>query len=691
MAEIVMNQYTLRHQWLYPAAAFLTTFIVYLLTLCPTVYVGDSGEFITNAYILGINHPTGYPLYTLLSRLAVLCLPWWSPATAVNLVSAFCASLTVIMLYGICRVFTPRRVLAFSCALLYGFSSTFWSRATTAEVYTLNALMVVLAVWFLLRWYHEADEGNRIRYLLALAYVLGLGLSQHVTGALVAVSVALVLVLKQPRLLLDVKMLFMVCAVAVLGFSMYLYLPVRSFSDPPLDWGNPESVNHLVGHFFPRATSALFGESAAGGFSGRLTWIVNQAFTKEFWYLGAFSLLGLFALSHQWRLTIFFFSAIGLNSYFTIIRKLPLHADFDAYLIPSYLMMAILICIGIEWVWNILLKRRQDRSAPVLHLVVPIVLLLLPLVLVLKHYDENDRSNNWFGYDFGINLLARVPPNAILFTIGDEQTFLAWYFKYVEKRRTDITVIDRNLLGAVWGGSHMFNRELNLPINEQDPPERIARKILEQMIHKRPIVFTPRLPWDFLTQDYDYWHNGMVIQLLPKGSTVPHYQPTLFEFHPNWTETVFDERCKLIVQFYYKEFIDNAKFWYNQGNKVAARTELENYFAFPYPKHAEDNGIAYLLLAQFSIDAHRLTEAAALLDSAAVYIPADWRLHELKGNVSFLLMDTSNAVHHWRVSLTYNPNNEKLQRNIEILTNPRYQLPIPQQPRPDNRPPRLNR
>lgn len=78
---------------------FLISFTVYLLTLCPTVYVGDSGELIAAAYTLGIPHPPGYPLFTILGKIFITLIPIGSIAYRVNLLSAFFASATVTMLY----------------------------------------------------------------------------------------------------------------------------------------------------------------------------------------------------------------------------------------------------------------------------------------------------------------------------------------------------------------------------------------------------------------------------------------------------------------------------------------------------------------------------------------------------------------------------------------------------------------
>ena len=68
---------------------FLTSFYTYLHTLCPSVYVGDSGELITAAYTLGICHPPGYPVYCILGKIATIIFPYGNIAFRVNLVSVF--------------------------------------------------------------------------------------------------------------------------------------------------------------------------------------------------------------------------------------------------------------------------------------------------------------------------------------------------------------------------------------------------------------------------------------------------------------------------------------------------------------------------------------------------------------------------------------------------------------------------
>src|SRR3990167_6536284 len=85
------------------------TLTIYILTLSRSIYFGDSGEFITTAYTLGIAHPPGYPLYTMLAHLFTY-LPFGNLPFKVNFFSAISSSLTVVVVYFICLKITANRL-----------------------------------------------------------------------------------------------------------------------------------------------------------------------------------------------------------------------------------------------------------------------------------------------------------------------------------------------------------------------------------------------------------------------------------------------------------------------------------------------------------------------------------------------------------------------------------------------------
>jgi len=139
---------------------FALAFLIYFLTLAPTIHLEDSAEFAASAAILGIPHPSGYPLYSLLGYLFTVIIPFGEMAWRVNLMSAFFGALAcsflfliILQIFGLLnlRLASPAKnrwssffenwashLIAFSCSLCLAFSFSFWSQSIIAEVYKLR-------------------------------------------------------------------------------------------------------------------------------------------------------------------------------------------------------------------------------------------------------------------------------------------------------------------------------------------------------------------------------------------------------------------------------------------------------------------------------------------------------------------------------------------------------------------------
>src|SRR3989337_4499312 len=143
---------------------FGLTLIIYILTLSRSVYYGDSGEFITIAKTLGIAHPPGYPLYTMLAHLFTY-LPFGNLPFKVNLFSAVTSSLTAVVVYFICLKLTKNRLAAISASLFLAFSYLFWLYSLVAEVFSLNNLFVALIILIAIHIL-EKPQNLKLFYLL---------------------------------------------------------------------------------------------------------------------------------------------------------------------------------------------------------------------------------------------------------------------------------------------------------------------------------------------------------------------------------------------------------------------------------------------------------------------------------------------------------------------------------------------
>ncbi|HNT88936.1 MAG TPA: DUF2723 domain-containing protein [Candidatus Hydrogenedentes bacterium] len=216
------------------AAAACAAFLVYMRTLAPTVTGEDSGELITAAYALGVPHPPGYPLWCLAAHVFTW-LPWGSVAWRVNLSSAFFSAATVFFVALLIVHLTRNRFAALAGALALAFSKTFWAHAVVAEVYALNALLIALCTLLIWRWRGHRRDSR----LYAFALVYGLGLANHNTMVLLGPVFAAYILWADGLDPARWRAYARAALLVLLGLCVYLYLPLASRANPPMDWGNP--------------------------------------------------------------------------------------------------------------------------------------------------------------------------------------------------------------------------------------------------------------------------------------------------------------------------------------------------------------------------------------------------------------------------------------------------------------------
>ncbi len=152
---------------------FAAAFLLYLRTLSPTVLDGDSGEFQYMAYILGVPHSTGYPLYIFLGKLFTF-LPFGDVAYRVNLLSAVCTALAVPFIYAIALRLIQQRAPALLGTLILVVTPSMWGGALEPKTYALHLLLGVLSIFFALRWYQENRSRDPSATLRTSFYALAM-------------------------------------------------------------------------------------------------------------------------------------------------------------------------------------------------------------------------------------------------------------------------------------------------------------------------------------------------------------------------------------------------------------------------------------------------------------------------------------------------------------------------------------
>jgi tetratricopeptide (TPR) repeat protein len=409
-------------------------FAVYAAGACPTIYVGDSGELVTAVHLLGIPHPTGYPLYVLLGKLWTLALPLGSVAWRMSLFSSACAALACALVYRCVERAGADRLAAGFAALLLAFAPSFWSQANIQRVYALGALFVVLATASAWRWYAERSGAR-----LALAFFLcGLGATNHTFMAVYAVALGLFVLLCEPRIVRRPAEIARAGVAFAAGLLPYAYLPIRSRADPPLDWGDPERLDAFLDVVLRRD----FWERA--WIETPADWIViagdyARSLGEETGWIGAaLAAVGLLVGRRRgWPVALFVLVMLG-----NVISQ-GLHGSrsdifvWHRYYIPSYVMLALLAGLGCQVVTGAVLARlpRPARLLP----------LALPLAMLISGWPTHDRARYRIAEGFGEEVLRALPPGAHLIATDDNVLFSLLYMHFVDGKRPDMHLIPQGV------------------------------------------------------------------------------------------------------------------------------------------------------------------------------------------------------------------------------------------------------
>jgi hypothetical protein len=189
---------------------FTIASVVYIITTEPTASFWDCGEYIATAYKLQVGHPPGAPLFQLIGRFFSLFAFGNTALVAqmVNIMSALSSSFTILFLFWSITMLLKKSVLSagemntarmfavFGSAtvgsLAYTFSDSFWFSAVEGEVYAMSSFFTAIVFWAILKWDEKADEPHSIRWLIFIAYLIGLSVGVHLLNLLAIPAIALV-------------------------------------------------------------------------------------------------------------------------------------------------------------------------------------------------------------------------------------------------------------------------------------------------------------------------------------------------------------------------------------------------------------------------------------------------------------------------------------------------------------------
>jgi hypothetical protein len=346
-----------------PILIFQSSLALYLLTLAPGMLRGDSGEFQWALASLNVAHATGYPLFTLLGY-GWLQLPLaGAVAWRLNLLAAIFGAGAVAIVFILARSITRRLDAALVAAIFFSLAPVFWLNASILEVYTLNAFLLALILYFLWRWSAEPSSNG---FLYLAFFCVGLALAHHRLIVLATPGIFAFLLLTEPRFLFNWRRLLVLALLVVPGLSLYLYVPLRLLA--------AGATLHY----------AVFDIILGQEFSGSL--FREYHFLQVLWQIPAQNFHAGLILAALGAVTLFFrkrnLAILLLLTYladvaFGLAYWVP---DVEVFLTPSFVVIAIWIAAGAAWLIEWLGAHVRPALSTRAALASAILLVLFPLV-----------------------------------------------------------------------------------------------------------------------------------------------------------------------------------------------------------------------------------------------------------------------------------------------------------------------
>jgi hypothetical protein len=478
----------------------LVIFGIYLATLAPTTAFWDTSEYMAAARVLGIPHPPGNPLFTLLAHAFGLLPLAASYAQRINLFAAVSSALAAGLWFLVAdRWLQPtvtvrwaRWAAAFAGVLVGATSWTVWNQSTVNEkVYTVSLMSMALCMWLVVHWGDDEAGSHRDRWLVLIAYVMALSSTNHLMALLAIPALAVYVFFTDWRVLTRPWVLVSVVVAIAVGVSLnYLYLPLRAAQLPAINEGEPICrglLQAIASAVDPKQCQALsdvlnrvqYGkpsvmERQADFFAqlGNFWQYFNWQFARDWgrWAgvaTALFSGLGLVGLYTLWKndrragwaailllgtLTValvFYMNFKYGYSQYPEKPDLPREVrERDYFFLGSFSAYGVFVALGLGAVLQSLAEMAgRDRQPRWLLGTPALAVALIPLV---GNRLTASRAHETLARDFAVDLLESVEPYGILITAGDNDTFPLWYAQEVEGVRRDVILANLSLMNTRW-------------------------------------------------------------------------------------------------------------------------------------------------------------------------------------------------------------------------------------------------
>ncbi len=493
----------------------LIAYVVYMMTLSPGVswahHSEDSGDLITAAYLLGIPHPTGYPLFCIMgwiwSHVFVIGSVAWRMNALSALFGAIAAAVTVravwssfdLLPFDSFRILTrfSRGLASLASGLVLAFATDVWKLSVVTEVYSLNLFFIALLSWILIELMVGAKSAvesgsdwtaTRGKLLVLLGLSWGFALTNHLTSLFLLPSILIILAFGQ--LGITLKEFLRSIGFFILPLLLYFYIPIRSAMNPPLDWGNPENLTNFIwvvtGSQFKKLMFTLSPYQM-------LHQIMRYGqIPVELGGPGALAAgLGVCRLilgKNRWVILLLIHTMLLVGSSLFYLASYYIW-DPEGYLLP-------MIWAGSMWAgWSLALMINVPSQAVKLGRILGVILLIIaPIWALVGHWDEVDLSGTRDAIRFAEEGFESYEENALVLEVRYERAFALWYYREIEyaDTRDDVDIIFVEHATFDWGLDLLRRKVPDLvlpdePLTGGEVEAAMAAWLIRNNIGRRPI------------------------------------------------------------------------------------------------------------------------------------------------------------------------------------------------------------
>ena len=505
-------------------------FVLYLLTLAPSVAMWDTGEYMASVKVLGLPHPPGNPFFMLLGHaFASLPIPV-SYAAKINILAALASALSAGFWFLIAERIVARwiverwqRLVVAGLATLIGATAfTVWNQSVVNEkVYTVSLLFFTIVSWLMIEWIEDPDSPRADRILILVAFLLGLGYSNHPAGFLPLPAAGVAILMVRWRTLLRWKLILAALGALIIGLTPFIYEPVRAAYFPGINEGAPTACDSKLeaSCTFTKVTKdrlmsninrEQYGKKLERGapYSAQVgmwwlyfkwQWLRDShqtmqalQFVVAFTFL-ALGLLGGYVHWQRDRKTFWYFGPLMFAMTLALIYYLNCKygwsqdpelrdvarevRDRDYFYIWSFSAWGVWAAIGLSFVWEQLAhviggeepveERVSTKKQSVVtswpprrSFMLASPILLIALIPLVANWRFASRAGHHFTQEWAKDYLNSLEPYAIVITNGDNDTFPLWYAQEVEDVRKDVTVAVTTYLDTDWFVRQMIRRPI---------------------------------------------------------------------------------------------------------------------------------------------------------------------------------------------------------------------------------------